>query len=678
MITGNLLPLSLVTFPLTQPVAIFLLVLLIILLCPIIFRRLGIPQIVGLILSGVAVGPYGLNLLARDASFEIFGQVGILYLMFLAAVEIDMFHLKKNLGKGITFGLLTFTIPTVLGVFGSRLAFGAGWSTSVLIASMYASHTLISYPIISRFGLQNAKAAVIAVCSTIVAVLLALLTLAGVIEAAEGEFSIVRLLRLLLMMLLYAVVMGSMLRVCTKYFFRKFNDQVSQYIYVLAMVFVSSLSAQLIGLEAILGAFFAGLVLNRFIPIRSGLMGRIRFVGNAIFIPYFLIGVGMLINVHVIFKSWSVGWVALNMVAVAMLSKWLAAWLGSRIFGFGKTDRSLMFGLTSGKAAATIAATMIGFQHGLLNEDMMNGAVLMILVSCIVSTLTTQNASKRLRIERTEAELNSEGERVPGEFARQLVAVANPITAEGLMRMALLMRNRNNQNPVTALFVRNTDDVRTLEMGRNALRSAVAAAQAVDIEVVDIERYDINVVAGVINEAKQARASDIMIGLHRKSNVVDTFYGSMIEQLLQASHKMIFMSRCFIPIETLNRMIVLVPDKAEYETGFQTWVERVGNLATQLAVKVIFISYPATASFIRNVLEDEHFSIRHEYRELTSWDDFILLTADIGEEDLLMVVGARKGSISYSSDFESLPAYIGKNFARHNLVVIYPEQFGGN
>ncbi|MDE6577122.1 MAG: cation:proton antiporter [Muribaculaceae bacterium] len=666
-----------VSFPLTQPVAIFLLVLLIILLCPIIFRRLGIPQIVGLILAGVAVGPYGLNLLARDASFEIFGQVGILYLMFLAAVEIDMFHLKKNLGKGITFGLLTFILPILAGVFGSRLAFGAGWDTCVLIASMYASHTLISYPIISRFGLQNAKAAIIAVCSTIVAVLLALLTLAGVIEAAEGGFSMFSLLRLLLMMALYAFIMGSCLRVATKYFFRKFNDQVSQYIYVLAVVFISSLTAQLIGLEAILGAFFAGLILNRFIPIRSGLMGRISFVGNAIFIPYFLIGVGMLINVHVIFKSWSVGWVALNMVVVAMASKWLAAWLGGRIFGFGKNDRRMMFGLTSGKAAATIAATMIGFQHGLLNEDMMNGAVLMILVCCVVSTLTTEAASKRLRIERTEEALHSEEERVPGEYARQLVAVANPITAEGLMKMALLMRNRKNQNPVTALFVRNTDDVRSLEMGRNALRSAVSAAQAVDIEVDDIERYDINVVAGVVNEAKQAKASDIMIGLHRKSNLVDTFYGSMIEQLLKASNKMIFISRCFIPVETVNRMIVLVPDKAEYETGFQTWVERVGNLATQLAVKVIFLAYRATASFIHNVLEDEHFSIRHEYRELSGWDDFILFSADIGEEDLLMVVGARKGSISYSADLETMPSYLGKNFSRHNLVVIYPEQFGG-
>lgn len=669
--------LSIISFPLTQPVPIFLLVLLIILVCPIVFRRLRIPHIVGLILSGVLVGPYGCNLLERDSSFEIFGQVGILYLMFLAAVEIDMFHLRKNLNRGVGFGLLTFSIPMLLGILGSRFAFGASWSTAVLIASMYASHTLISYPIVSKFGLQNAKPAVIAVCGTIVAVMLALMTLAGVIDVSEGGFRIGRIWRLLLLMAVYAVVIGYAIRYLTKWFFRTFSDQISQFIYVLAVVFVASLFAQVIGLEAILGAFFAGLILNKFIPMRSGLMGRIQFMGNAIFIPYFLIGVGMLINVHAIFKGWTVGWVTLNMICVAMASKWIAAYIGSRIFGFGVTDRRMMFGLTAGKAAATIAATMIGFQHGLLSEDMMNGAVLMILACCLVSTIVTQDASKRLRIERTEEELKAEGETVPGEYARQLVAVANPVTAEGLMRMAILMRNPKNQNPVTVLFVRNSDDGRTLEMGRNALRQAVSAAQAVDIDTNDVERYDVNVVAGVTNEAKQVRASDIMIGLHRKSNVVDTFYGTMIEQLLQTTNKMIFMSRCFIPVDTLSRIIVVAPDKAEYETGFQTWVERIGNLAAQLACKVIFIASPTTSEFIRNVLVDEHFSIRHEYRNILGWDDFIVESAGIGEEDLMVVIGARKGSISHTGDFENMPGYLSRNFARHNLLVIYPEQFGG-
>ena len=666
------------SYPLTGPIEIFLLVLLIILVCPILFRRIGIPQIVGMIIAGIIIGPYGFDILARDASFEIFGQVGILYIMFLAAVEINMFHLQKNLGKGIGFGLITFIIPTVFGIFGSRFAFGASWTTCTLISTMYAAHTLISYPIVSRFGLQNSKPAVIAVCSTIVTVLLALLVLAGVVDASDtGGFKLSRFIILLGLMVLYAIGMGLIIHYFTKYFFRKISDQVTQFIYVLAMVFLSSLMARVIGLESILGAFYAGLVLNRFIPDRSGLMGRIKFVGNAIFIPYFLIGVGMLINVHVIFKSWNVGWVALNMVVVAMVAKWLSAFCASKIFGLGGNGRRLMFGLTSGKAAATIAAALIGFQHGILTEDMLNGAVLMILVSCIVASISTQTAAKGLRIELTEAEFKKDSGTEPGEYARQLVAVANPVTAENLMKLALLMRHKNNRNPVTAVFVRNSDDTSRIQAGRTSLETAVAAAQAVDIEVKDIERYDINVVAGVTNEAKQNRATDIMIGLHRRSNIVDSFFGSMTEQLLNATNRMIFISRCFTPVDTLARLIILVPDKAEYETGFQIWVERVCNLASQLAAKAIFLSYETTSSFIRNIIISEGYAIRHEYRSMNTWDDFIFHSRDINEDDIFIIIGARKGSVSHSSELENLPSYLQKNHAHNNLVLIYPEQFGG-
>lgn len=664
--------------PLTGPIEIFLLVLLIILVCPILFRKIGIPQLVGLILAGIIVGPYGFDVLARDASFEIFGQVGILYIMFMAAVEINMFHLQKNLGKGVVFGLITFAIPTVFGIFGSRFAFGASWSTCTLISTMYAAHTLISYPIVSRFGLQNSKPAVIAVCSTIVTVLLALLVLAGVVDAADsGGFQFSRFINLLWLMAVYAAGMGLFIHYFTKYFFRKKSDQVTQFIYVLALVFLSSLMAMVIGLEAILGAFYAGLVLNQFIPDRSGLMGRIKFVGNAIFIPYFLIGVGMLINVHVIFKSWNVGWVALNMVVVAMVAKWLAAFISAKIFKVGNNGRRLMFGLTSGKAAATIAAALIGFQHGLLTEDMLNGAVLMILVSCVVASVSTQTGAKRLRIELTEAEFKKDTETQPGEYARQLVAVANPVTAENLMKLTLLMRHKNNRNPVTAVFVRNSDEASRVQAGRNSLEIAVAAAQAVDIEVKDIERYDINVVAGVTNEAKQNHASDIMIGLHRRSNIVDSFFGSMTEQLLNSTNKMVFISRCFTSVDTLARLIVLVPDKAEYETGFQTWVERICNLASQLAAKAIFLSYDTTAAFIRNIIISEGYAIRHEYRSLNSWDDFILHSRDVNEDDVFIIIGARKGSVSHSSDLEGLPSYLQKNHSHNNLVLIFPEQFGG-
>lgn len=663
------------SFPLQQPVVIFLLVLVIILLGPVVFRRLKIPPIVGMIIAGIAVGPYGFNLLERDASFRIFGEVGILYIMFLAAAEIDMYHLRMFMKKGVIFGLLSFLLPMAAGIIGSRWAFGVGWESSVLIASMYASHTLVSYPVISRFGLSNQKGAVVAVCGTIVAVMLALLALAQVVAVqTTGIFSIFDILRLIGLLGVYMVVVGYSFPWLTRRFFRSNSDGVAQFIFILALVFVASILAKVIGLEAILGAFYAGLVLNRFIPDRSALMRNIRFVGNAIFIPYFLIGVGMLINVGVIVKGWNVAWVAANMTIVALGAKWLAAYGAQKIFRFGVMERKLMFGLSSGKAAATIAATMIGYEYGLLNEDVMNGAVVMILICCMVASIVTERAAKQIRIALTTEDLSHDDVSRP-EFARQLVAVANPLTAVGLMRMALLMRSPLNHSAITALFVRSNDDRSVAAMGRNSLREAVNTAEAADVEVKEIERFDINVAAGLLNVGREHDASDIIIGLHRKSNIVDTFFGSIIEQMLRTSNKMIIMSRCFMPIETLQRVFVVVPANAEFETGFQVWVMRVSNMCSQIGSRIIFLAYRQTADYLASAMKEGGYEVRYEFKIMESWDDFILYSADVADDDLLIVIGARRGSLSWSSDLENMPTYLGRNFSRHNLLVIYPHQY---
>lgn len=665
-----------ITFPLVQPVAIFLLVLVIILFSPLVFNALKIPHIVGMIIAGVAIGPHGLNLLARDASFEIFGQVGILYLMFLAAVEIDMYNLRQNARKGLIFGILTFCIPMAAGIICSIWAFGCSWLSAALIASMYASHTLISYPIISRFGLQNRKSAVIAVSATIVAVMLALIVLAEVVAVkTSGRFSWIGIGRLGLLIAVYVLATGITFPWLTRWFFRKVSDPVTQFIYVLAMVLTASLLAQLIGLEAILGAFYAGLVLNRFIPSRSALMNRIEFVGNAIFIPYFLIGVGMLIDVNVVFGGLTVARTAVIMATTALACKWLAAFAAQKIFGMTSTGRRLMFGLTSGKAAATIAAVMVGFKYGLIDEDLMNGAVVMILICSAVASIVTEQSAKRLRMTITESEISPDSQGSV-RTARQLVAVANPVTAEGIMKLAILMRHPSNRLPVTALFVRSNDDPSTRAVGRSALAEAAKAMVSADIPIKDVERYDINIVSGIINVAKEQDATDIVIGLHRKSNIVDSFYGSLIDGLLGATNKMVIMSRCFIPINTVRSLMVVVPPKAEYETGFRDWVGRLGNLASQLGTRVNFLAAPATIPYIQGVIQAEGYNIRHHYEELRTWDDFLIFSNLIVEDDLMVVVGARRTSISWDADLAQLPPFLGKYFKRQNLAVIYPAQFG--
>lgn len=662
--------------PITQPVAIFVIVMIIILCAPLVFTRLKVPNIVGLILAGVAVGPYGFNILERDASFEIFGQVGILYLMFLAAVEIDMYHLRRNYRAGLSYGLITFLLPMGAGIPVTHFLLGAGWDTSVLIASMYASHTLVSYPVVSRFGLSNNRSAVIAVSGTIVAVLLALIALAEVVSVRlSGHFDLRKLGLLLIEMIVYAGGIAWLFPLLTRRFFRKFSDTVTQYVFILTLVCVASLLARLIGLEGILGAFYAGLILNRFIPSRSALMHRITFVGNALFIPYFLIGVGMLLNVHVIFKGWGVVWIIMVMTATALSMKWLAAWISARIYRLGVDGRRLMFGLSSGKAAATIAATMIGYQYGLMTEDMMNGAVMMILLCCIVASVVTESAAKKIRIALTAKEMAEDGPRRVG-FARQIVAVSNPMTAEGIMRTAIFMRNPANTEVITALYVRTDDNPGAMRSGREALANARYAADSMDMKCEDVERFDLNIVTGVTNILRERHATEVVIGLHRRTNIVDTFFGSMIESLMKSIDKMIIISRCFIPIDTIGQIIVYVPRNAEYETGFANWLARIGNLAAQLGCRVNFLAYPQTAEYIeRQIIEGGH-NFRRNYSAMESWDDFIILSSQIGDEDLLVVIGARRGSVSFTADYENMPSFLSRNFSHHNLTLIIPSQFG--
>lgn len=667
---------TMLTLPFTQPIVIFMLVMMIILFAPILFRRLKIPKIVGLILAGVAIGPYGFNLLARDASFEIFGEVGILYLMFLAAVEIDMYHLRQNYKQGTTFGLLTFALPMIVGIPLTRYALHTGWDTAVLISSMYASHTLITYPIVSRFGLSNNRGAVIAVCGTIVAVLLALVTLAEVVAVKiSGGFSPGKLGQLLLLSIGYSIVIGYSFPVVTRWFFRKFSDSVAQYIFILTLVCVASVLAKAIGLEAILGAFYAGLILNRFIPSRSPLMRNITFVGNAIFIPYFLIGVGMLINVGVVVRGWGVVAAASLMTATALSMKYGAALATRFISGMRRDEMQLMFGLSSGKAAATIAATMIGYKYGLLTEDMMNGAVVMILICCIVASLVTETAAKKIRIRLSAAEMEAEHPRTAG-FMRQVVAVSNPVTSDGIMQMAAFMRSPENREPMTALYVRNDDDRARMKMGREALKAASAAAEAMDIECREVERFDLNIMTGVANLMREQDATEVVIGLHRKAKIGDTFYGSKIEQLMATTNRMIIMSRCFVPPDTIGRIFVYVPKNAQYETGFPAWTSRIGNLASQLSRSVSFLCERETASFIETGMERGGYAFRRHYSDMESWDDFIILSSQIGDEDLLIVVGARKGSVSYTGDTDTMGAYLSRHFARHNIMMIVPSQFG--
>lgn len=667
----------------SNPVAIFLIVLVIILLAPVLLNRIKVPHIIGMIVAGIVVGPFGFNILADDSSFEIFGQVGLLYLMFLAGIEIDMYHLKLNLKRGLVFGALTFVIPMVMGAVASVYVLKIDWLTAILLASMYASHTLISYPVAARFGITKSPAVLISIVGTIIAVIGALLVLGAAVNIHDvGYFDSMSIGWLLCRLILYcAAVLYAYPRV-TRYFFKHYSDNVTQYVFVLAMVFLSALVAKLIGLEAVLGAFFAGLVLNRYIPTSSTLMSRIEFVGNALFIPYFLIGVGMMINVRVIANVETL-WVTAVMLVIALSSKWLAAWGAQKIYRMNSDQRGIMFGLTTAHTAVALAVVTIGYNMVLpdgsrmMDETILNGTVLVILVTCAIAPIVTTRAAARVKLQMVENEVN-EPKEATRHSSHTLIAVSNPLTAGGLVELALLSRpvRRSRHDTLFAINVRNDNTPSARALAKSVLDLSVKAAAAAGSELATIERYDLNTVTGIVNTIEERDINEVYIGMHRKATVIDTFLGGKTEQLLKLTNKMVVISRCYIPVNTVTRIVVYVPPKAEFETGFTRWLHGLGNLARELGCRIIFCCNDDTRRMIAGVLRRDKFAVRSEYRRVEDLDDFLILSTHVLEDDLFVVIGARAASVSFSDDMVQLPGFMQKNFTRNNIIVIYPEQFG--
>lgn len=661
----------------TEPVPIFLTVMAIILVTPLLLNRLKIPHVIGLIIAGIAVGPYGFALLDRDMSFEVFGQVGILYLMFLAGIEIDMYHLKKNLPKGLVFGAFTFFIPLILGAVAAIAILGMRLPEATLLASMFAAHTLLAYPIVARFGVTRSPAVIIAIAGTIVAVLGSLIVLAGVVGVVR-DGSVSSLLRVLISLVVYCAVIYYVYPRLTRYFFKKYHDGIQQFIYIMVMVFFAAAVASWIGLEGVFGAFFAGLVLNSFIPGRSTLMGRLEFVGNAIFIPYFLIGVGMLIDVNVITHGWDTLYIAAVMSAVAMFTKWLAAMVTQRLFGLTPVDRSIMYQLTNAHTAVALAVVMIGYRMGLFGVEILNGTVVMILVTCSVSSVGTARAASKLKVQMLKQADEELSKDESSTRPRTLIAVSNPLTAPGIVDLALAMRFPDSSIPgdFYALHVRNDNSASARSISRNSLDVAERAAASVEVSLTPIERYDLNIITGVLNTMEERDITEVIIGLHRRNALLDTFFGDKIERLLQSTNRMLVITRCFNPLSTMRKMVVSLPKNAQFETGFRRWAQAIGNLGRHIGCKVEFWCEHSSIPMIRTVLSQAKIEIPMSFDNVESFDDFVVKSKDIDDDDLLVVVSSRRAAVSFESDMDAMPEFLHRYFSNTNLIVLYPSQFG--
>lgn len=671
-----------IQFPITDPTWIFFLVLMIILFAPILLGRLRIPHIIGMILAGVVIGKYGFNILERDSSFELFGKVGIYYIMFLAGLEMDLENLKKNIGKAFLFGGLTFGIPFAVGMWVGMEWLAFSVPASVLLSCIFASHTLVAYPIVGRYGVSRDDAVSISIGGTMFALTVSLFILAGISGMYKGELTSGEWIVFILKCIGYCAFVILVFPRVARWFFRTYEDNVMQYIFVLSLVFLGAALAELAGLEGIFGAFLVGLMLNRLIPHVSPLMNRTEFVGNALFIPYFLIGVGMLINVKALFSGMETLRVVGVMLLVATLTKWVAAWLTQLLCRMNAVARQLMFGLSNAHAAGALAMVMVGTQievapgEYLMNEDMLNGIVILILFSCIISSVTTEQAARKLAL----SEESDAATKPKKEEERILVAIANPETVEPLVNMALMMRDPKSKQDLLGVSVEVEYDEekkqKKLAQRRKNLEDATRIAAAADVSMKTRCRLSTNVVSGLLHTISESNASELVLGLHRKHGLLDSFLGNFTQSLLKGTYRQLMIVKCLMPVNVLRRIVVAVPPKAEYEAGFIKWVERLARIGGQLGCRVHFWGHPDTLLRINSYLDKHYKEVRAEYSNLEDWDDLLLLTGQVAYDHLLVIVSARKGAISYQTSFEHLPDQIMKYFSNNSLMIIYPDQLG--
>lgn len=665
-------------FPITNPTWIFLVVLVIILFAPLLFNRIRVPHLVGMILAGVLVGEHGLNILSRDSSFELFGKVGLYYIMFLASLEMDLEGLKKNRTRGIIFGLITFTIPFILGFVVGDQVLGLRPEASLLLSCIISSHTLIAYPIVGRYGLSRHDSVTIAIAGTMIALLLALFTLAGISASAKGDISATFWISFGLKCIIYCFFIFFCYPRLTRAFFKKYSDNVTQFTFVLVLLILSAALSEMAGLEGLFGAFLAGLVLNRYIPRVSPLMNRIEFVGNALFIPYFLIGVGMLINVKSLFDHKEAIFVVIIMVATATLTKWLGAWATQVVLRMKSAERKMLFGLSNAHAAGALAMIMVGtgleIAPGtyLIGDDIVNGVVLMILVSCIISSIVTDKAARKIALSETSAPSGRDtNERI-------LVALNNPDTVEALIDTAVMMRNPKSKKELIALQVclDNERVEQQKKQGAINLERAAKTAASADVQLSIHNRIGVNVVGSIIHSMKELEASELLLGLHHKRRIGDSYLGTVATDLLARTNRQVIVVNYLMPVNVVHRIIVAVPEKAELEAGFYQWVERVSRMGEQLGCRIDFYAHSHTIPLLKSHIQTHHPSTRTSYMPLDDWKDLLIVTQHLSYDHLFVLVSARRGGISWQPSFDNLPTQLVRHFSNNSLMIIYPEQFG--
>lgn len=658
--------------PIQDPTWTFFIVLSVILFAPMLMHRLRIPSIVGMIIAGVLIGKYGFNILERDDSFKLFGKVGVYYIMFLASLEMNMQDVKSIQKQYLTLGLLSFLFPVLLGFTANYYIMGYGIMAAVLMAAMYASHTLISYPIVMRYGIARRKSVSIATGGTIVADVLTLLVLAGVTGMLDEDASNLHMLYLALKVMVVGATILFIFPRVGQWVFRRYDEVVVQYIFVLSMVFLGAGLMEIAGIEGILGAFLVGIALNRLIPPSSPLMSHIEFIGNSIFIPYFLIGVGMMINIQTFMDYRQTLPLAAIMIIVATMGKWLAAFATQKAFHLSRNDRKLMFGLTSSRAAATLAVVLAGYELKVVDDTVLNATMLLILFTCIISSFATEHTARDIAL--NEKDTIEE----VGDKDQILVALSNPETVQPLMNAALMLRSKRDGTQISAVAVVLENDSARRTQTAKQLEQAKKIAAAANVGINTYNRWAVNITTGIYHTMMEIGASELLIGLHQKTRLSDSFFGKFTSDILASVQQQVVVFRPIVPLNTMRRIHLLVPKRAEFERGFQHWLNRVAGLAEQLSCTVEAYATPPTIKAMEDYCAKNKLRIVLETHDYNTWNDLSPIVHRTRPDHLFIVVMARTATLSYHKYMERIPDQVERYFSTRDLMIIFPDQISGS
>lgn len=660
--------------PLHNPVLIFSLILFIILLAPVVLHKIRIPGIIGLIVSGIIIGPAGLNILEKSLFVDVFSTIGLLYIMFIAGLELDLNEFKATRNKSLLFGLLTFTIPIAIGFPVCYYILGFDFNASLLTSSMFATHTLVTYPIVSKLGVSKNVAVAITVGGTILTDTAVLIMLAIILGSHDGGLTQEFWIRLGISLVLFSAFMFLVIPKIAKWFFQKLeSERHSHYIFVLSVVFFSAFLAEIAGLESIIGAFVAGLALNKLIPHSSALMNRIEFIGNSLFIPFFLISVGMIVDISVIMSGPMALIIAGTLTAVAISGKWLAAFFTQIVFKFSKGQRKLIFGLSSAHAAATLAVILVGYKAGILDANILNGTVVLILVTCIIASFATESAAKMI-IRDTDGE---EDMLLMSGSHREtiLIPIANLVKIEKVLDFAVLIKDKKSINPLSILtVVPNTHAAeKTIIKAKQGLENYLKEATASDTNAKVIATIDHNPASGISRTAKEIMADIILLGWPQKTGFLDKLIGDKMESILQNTEKTLFICDFEIPLVNHKRLFMMVPPNAELEEGFSHWINKIGKLSLELSIPIHLNCTELTYKAILRFAKENKVTLSTSFNRFKDWDDFLILSRKIDDTDFIILVSARKGYISHFGHLDKLPLKLEKHFPNLSKMVIYPK-----